>query len=78
MARAYGTRPSELLDMADPWLAFCVDEALFVRHAVWVDEQRPGGRAFRPDGYEPPDNRALRTIPWGGSGDDPLAKGPRR
>lgn len=76
MAHRFGTRPSELLGLTDPWVAFCLDEALFVRHAVWVDEQqRPGGR-FRPGGYEPPQGRALQSIPWGGGGPDPMSGKP--
>lgn len=31
MAEAYGTRPSSLLGLSDPWVSFCVDEALFFR-----------------------------------------------
>lgn len=31
MAESYGTRPSELLGLEDPWTAFCLDEALTLR-----------------------------------------------
>lgn len=73
MAEMYGTRPSELLGVSDPWLGFCLDEALFVRHRLHLNEKRAG--AFRPDGYGPPGRRDLTVIPWGGDGPDPLARG---
>lgn len=75
MAEAFGTRPSELLGVGigDPWAAFCFDEALFVRRRLWLADRQPDGRArFRPDGYEAPAKDALRVIPWGGDGPDPL------
>lgn len=31
MARLYGTRPSRLMDVRDPYTAYCVDEA-----AAWL------------------------------------------
>lgn len=74
MAEEYGTRPSELLGIADPWAAFCVDEALFVRRRLWLQENEAGSGRYRPDGYDPPDRRALTAIPWGGPGADPLAQ----
>jgi len=68
MAEAYGTRPSELLAS---WPAFCLDEALFVRHRIALADE--GGESrFRPDGYDPPDVKDRRKIPWGGDGPDPL------
>jgi hypothetical protein len=71
MAETYGTRPSELLGVSEPWAAFCLDEALFVRRALFLAEER-GERRFRPDGYDPPAKDELVGIPWGGSEPDPL------
>lgn len=71
MAETYGTRPSELLGVREPWDAFCLDQALFVRHRLWLNEQQ-GEKRFRPDGYGPPAEKDLVSIPWGGDGPDPL------
>jgi len=54
------------------WPAFCLDEALFVRHRLWLNEQQGEGRSYQPGGYDPPAKKELLDIPWGGSEPDPL------
>ena len=74
MAEAYGTRPSELLGVGDRTLGFLLDEALFVRHRLWLAEQHENDRSdYRPGGYDPPDRAASIRVPWGGDGPDPLS-----
>lgn len=52
MAEAYGTRPSSLLGLSDPWVAFCLDEALFLRlkqhERERIDEVTAGATGDRP------------------------------
>lgn len=72
MAETYGTRPSELLGVSDSWLAFCVDEAIFIKLA---SERQGGDGGYRPEGFGPPDHREAISVPWGGEGPDPLAPG---
>ena len=75
MAEAYGTRPSELLGVSDHWLSYCLDEAVFVRRQVALEKNRPGGRRFAPQGYDPPPAKVRAQIPWHGDGPDPLRDG---
>ncbi|HLB03868.1 MAG TPA: hypothetical protein VJK66_02515 [Gaiellaceae bacterium] len=72
MAEAFGSRPSELLGVCDPWAAFCLDEALFVRHRLALSDDGEAGPRFRAGGFSPPSATDLRKIPWGGEGPDPL------
>ena len=73
MAEAYGTRPSELVGIVDAWPAFCFDEAIFVKHRLWLNEQNENrGRRFAPQGYDPPPQKVRAQIPWSGDGPDPL------
>jgi hypothetical protein len=51
MAQAYATRPSELLGLDDPYVAFCLDEALYVRVAT----ERPDGDGNAGDAADVPD-----------------------
>ena len=34
MSQTYRSRPSELLHIDDPYTAYCIDEAVFVYHAL--------------------------------------------
>lgn len=73
MAKMYGTRPSDLLGVRDPYEAFCLDHACFVKLADYLaDEQPDGGRRFRPGGYEMPAASVRASVPWSGPGPDPL------
>jgi hypothetical protein len=73
MAEMYGTRPSELVGVTEPWLAFCLDEALFVKLSLHrQDAQRDTGR-YREHGFDPPETTDTIRVPWGGDGPDPLA-----
>lgn len=38
MAKAYNQRPSSYLDIADPYLAFCLDEACF-EWGAYIDSE---------------------------------------
>jgi hypothetical protein len=73
MAEMYGTRPSELLAVSDPWLAFCLDESLFVKLALHRQEAGRDNR-YRPQGFDPPHAADAVRIPWGGEGPDPLSR----
>lgn len=46
MAERYSTRPSVLLDVSDPYAAYCVDQALTVRLA----QHRRGEDVHQEDG----------------------------
>lgn len=46
MAETYRTRPSALLAIADPWAAYCLDEALYLRLRL-DDAQGEGDDADR-------------------------------
>lgn len=73
MAETYGTRPSELLAVSEPYAAFALDEALFVRYRLFLNEQRGDSRRrFAPQGYDPPPAKVRAAIPWHGDGPDPL------
>jgi hypothetical protein len=65
MARAFGQRPSSLLDLdADPLLAYAIDESLFVRLRVEDAERVSGERRSRdPRGAEPPSPDDLIGVP---------------
>lgn len=58
MAEMFGTRPSRLLDIDDPRLAFQVDEALFVKLRLAQQEERERDPSGAPRGiqkFPPPD-----------------------
>jgi hypothetical protein len=72
MAKMYGTRPSEILGVSDPYAAFCLDHALFAKLTHFLAEEN-GERTYRPQGYDPPAKDVLTRIPWQGDGPDPLS-----
>jgi hypothetical protein len=60
MSAAYGTAPSKLVWLDDPYEAFCLDEAICDYTA-----RLRGGQALRP--AKSPDNRALIEAMEGGA-----------
>jgi hypothetical protein len=77
MARTYSCRPSQLLDVDDPTLAFWLDEALFFKlKRAEADSEGDGWRVAEdgrvttlgipdegPFSAEPPPEDILRQIP---------------
>lgn len=62
MAETFGTRPSTVLGIDDPELAFYVDDALFVKLRVTQrdarERQRQGGQEPGIRRFGPPDGAA--------------------
>lgn len=73
VAERFGTRPSVLLHVDDPWAAYCVDEALALVAANADAEQDPE-QAGSSQRLGPPSKADLARIPWRGEGPDPLAQ----
>jgi hypothetical protein len=74
MAETYGTRPSEIVGLSEPWAAFTFDEALFIRYRLHLADQEDdaGGRPSGVRKFDPPPRQVRVKIPWAGKGADPL------
>jgi hypothetical protein len=73
VAERFGTRPSVLLAVDEPWAAYCVDEALALV-AANADSESDPARAGASQQLGPPSKADLARIPWRGEGPDPLAQ----
>jgi hypothetical protein len=73
VAERFGTRPSVLLRVDEPWAAYCVDEALALV-AANADSESDPEHAAASQRLGPPSKADLARIPWAGEGPDPLAQ----
>lgn len=72
VAERFGTRPSVLLAVDEPWAAYCVDEALALRAANADAVERGEDPAEAQPRLGRPSKAELARIPWRGEGPDPL------
>lgn len=62
MAATFKTTPSALLRIPDPWLAYCLDEALYARLRVEADRDERGLPPLAAYG-RPPARDVLAQLP---------------
>lgn len=74
IAERFGTRPSVLLAVDEPWSAYCLDEALALKAANADAATNPDHDPGFQQRLGSPSKADLARIPWAGEGPDPLAQ----